>query len=283
MISVIVPTYNGATKIPNLLLSLATQTNLHFEVVVVVDGSTDNTVAVIESLKGQLPFSIQVIIQANSGRGGVRNVGVAHATYPLVLFLDDDIRLTHTIIEQHLKHHNTYPKSILTGSTLEDPNKCITDFHRYRRYLTDKWMAPFQDEHPCLTNNKQLFLSAAHCSLLKTDFHQIGGFNASLTDGEDAEFAKRAAQLNLPIYVDMNCIAFHDDYPTCGTFIQRQKAYAQAAATFRKKSIVFYVGQFQCWIYLIDHTPIFRIFPKKWRYRMYDVVVQAHIQSSITR
>lgn len=284
MISVIIPTYNGEKKIPNILHALAAQTVDTFEVIVVVDGSTDQTVELLNTLQPQLPFSLTVVTQENSGRGGVRNTGVAHAKHELLLFLDDDIRPTPTVIAQHLVHHQQFPSSILTGSTLEDETQCKTDFQRYRRFLTDKWMAPFNQSFPTRAAENHLFMSAAHCSMLRADFDRVGGFQASLTDGEDADFAQRASQLHYAFYVNMHIIAYHDDYPSCATFIARQKNYARAAAVKKsgKTALFLTVAKWPLWIWLVDHTLVFRIFPKKMRYRIYDAIVLAHVSSVMT-
>ena|SRR5687768_18307649 len=90
-ISVIIPSYNGAHKIMEVLRALEKQTVMPDEVVVVLDGSTDNTG---EMLKSQL-FNFKnfkVVWQKNGGRAKVRNFGVKQVNGDLLIFLDDDMR-----------------------------------------------------------------------------------------------------------------------------------------------------------------------------------------------
>jgi glycosyltransferase involved in cell wall biosynthesis len=77
-VSVIISTYNGAHKISDLLDNLVKQTIRDFEVIVVIDGSTDNTLSVVESYMNSFA-TIRTIWQKNSGRSKVRNQGAKEA------------------------------------------------------------------------------------------------------------------------------------------------------------------------------------------------------------
>ncbi len=87
-VSVVIPTYNRAAMVVEAVASALAQTALGIEVLVVDDGSTDNTTAVLA------PFvaagQIQVLHQANAGVSAARNTGLRAATAPLVAFLDSD-------------------------------------------------------------------------------------------------------------------------------------------------------------------------------------------------
>lgn len=85
-VSVVIPTYNRATLISQTLDSVLAQTYKDTEVIVVDDGSTDDTSAVLSTYLGQ----IAVIRQANQGLSGARNAGIAKAKGEFVAFLDSD-------------------------------------------------------------------------------------------------------------------------------------------------------------------------------------------------
>src|SRR6187397_1060160 len=89
--SVIIPTYNGAHKVVNVLRALEQQTHLPDEVVVVIDGSTDNTAELLRTNTFKLP-SLRIIEQPNGGRAQVRNRGAKEASQDLLIFFDDDMR-----------------------------------------------------------------------------------------------------------------------------------------------------------------------------------------------
>ena len=83
--SVIIPCYNRATLIGRTLLSVFDQTFQDFEIVVVDDGSTDNSIQVVEQYK-----SVRLFRQANAGPGAARNRALAEACGEYVAILDSD-------------------------------------------------------------------------------------------------------------------------------------------------------------------------------------------------
>lgn len=92
--SVVVPTYNRAAFIPSLIRSLTSQTFRSLEVIVVDDGSTDDTREVVLSLSQGDPRIIY-LHQDNSERGAARNNGISHSTGKWISFLDsDDVYMT---------------------------------------------------------------------------------------------------------------------------------------------------------------------------------------------
>ena len=95
--SIIIPTYNRVNLIGATIQSVIDQTFIDFELLIVDDGSTDNTKEVIDSYNDK---RIQYIYQVNGERGKARNNGVIHAKGKYVFFLDSDDLL----YPDHLKH-----------------------------------------------------------------------------------------------------------------------------------------------------------------------------------
>jgi glycosyltransferase involved in cell wall biosynthesis len=85
-VSVIVPCYNGAATIGRALASVFAQSFIDYEVVVVNDGSTDDTAAVLARYGDR----IRVITQPNRGLSAARNAGVRASAGEYIAFLDDD-------------------------------------------------------------------------------------------------------------------------------------------------------------------------------------------------
>ena len=87
MISVVIPLYNKEKQIKRTLQSVLTQTFQDFEIVIVNDGSTDNSTIEVEKIKDS---RIRLIHQENAGVSAARNKGIEEAKYELIAFLDAD-------------------------------------------------------------------------------------------------------------------------------------------------------------------------------------------------
>lgn len=89
LVSVVVTTYNGERWVGATLASALSQTHRHLEVIVVDDGSRDNTAAVVEAIAARDP-RVRFIQQANSGVSAARNAAIAASTGSLIAPLDHD-------------------------------------------------------------------------------------------------------------------------------------------------------------------------------------------------
>ena len=108
MISVVIPLYNKEASIKQSLMSVLSQFYQEFEVVIVDDGSTDNSVAKVEEIQDS---RIRLIRQENGGPSKARNTGVKNAKGEWILFLDADDDLLPDALshfEQLTKAHPNY-------------------------------------------------------------------------------------------------------------------------------------------------------------------------------
>ena len=97
--SVVVPVYNGAAVIERCLDGLGCQSisSDRYEVIVVDDGSTDTTPAVVTAWAARHPtVQLRLLRQPNAGPAAARNFGAREAQSPLVLFTDGDCAPTRT-------------------------------------------------------------------------------------------------------------------------------------------------------------------------------------------
>ena len=108
-ISVIIPAYNAESTLEECLESMVRQTVRPFEVVLVDDGSTDNTRRVAAKFEANL--ALRIVSQANSGLGKARNAGMAAATGDALAFLDADDVWGPGKIERGVKGLLKYPKT----------------------------------------------------------------------------------------------------------------------------------------------------------------------------
>lgn len=84
--SIVIPTYNEEKDIRDCLGSLEKQSDKDFEVIIVDDGSTDNTVEVVKKFK-----KVKLIQQNHNGPGAARNLGAKNARGIVLIFVDSDM------------------------------------------------------------------------------------------------------------------------------------------------------------------------------------------------
>jgi len=289
-ISVIIPTFNGAERIPNALSALTLQEHSDFQVIVVIDGSTDHTLPAVESFKNKL--NICILEQNNRGRAGARNAGAGRSTAQLLVFLDDDMRPEPNWLSEHIRHHIQHPETAMVGIQQSDPKLAQTDFHMFLAVRSGQWMANCPEAGTAMTSNNWFFTSA-NCSLPRSIFHQVNGFDEALRDTEDFDLGNRLLKSEIPVFFNPHCVAWHDDFPDLKKYIQRQRQYRNAWFKLIElkpeilennlrfspktpaglKGIFFKLFAHPCWI-RVEDVRIFKMFlPQKLRFKVYDYIV----------
>jgi len=110
-VSVVVPTYKHSDLVVQTLESVFAQTFSDYEVIVVNDGSPDNTGQVLQPLAES--GKIRYFRQANRGQAAARNRGLAQARGEFIAFLDDDDLWPAGKLQWQLELFKTYPQSVL--------------------------------------------------------------------------------------------------------------------------------------------------------------------------
>ena len=123
-ISVVVPVYNVEDYIENNIKSLLNQTYKNFEIIYIDDGSTDNSLNILNMFK-KIDSRIKVIHQENSGVSHSRNVGIEYSNGEYITFIDADdfvdndyleyllnlISKNHSDMAISISHHKNYDNS----------------------------------------------------------------------------------------------------------------------------------------------------------------------------
>ncbi|MDR0866400.1 MAG: glycosyltransferase [Candidatus Symbiothrix sp.] len=181
MISIVIPLYNKEKQIENTLRSVFSQTFQDFEIVIVDDGSTDNSANIVRSINDK---RIRFIEQKNHGVSMARNIGIQVAKYESIAFLDADDEWKPDYLETQIGLIHCFPECRVFA--------CAYEFKRDEK-LTPVILnkIPFKGEKGVLTN----YFEVASCShpplwtsavvVKKEAILSIGGFPKNVTSGED--------------------------------------------------------------------------------------------------
>ncbi len=127
------PTLNRASLLAQSLESLARQTlsPSEYEVIVIDDGSTDDTADVIPRFSSR--FNLRCVSIENSGISAAKNLGLFLSEAPITLFFDDDDIADSALLREHLDAHSRNPDEniAILGHTTWDPRLEITPVMEY--------------------------------------------------------------------------------------------------------------------------------------------------------
>jgi glycosyltransferase involved in cell wall biosynthesis len=289
--SIVVPTHNGANRLRALIESLLIQTHKKFELIFVIDGSTDNTKKVLDEYKHEFAH-FKIVEQENEGRAGARNTGANHAQGEYLIFFDDDMRPDENSVQRHLDLLNTDDEVISAGQQIEIESD-TSEFIQYKRYLTRKWVRHFENR-PTLLTKDTLFLIAANMGIRKSTFSKLNGFDPLLRDSEDYDLAVRAFLKGIHTVFDPLNLAYHHSFEKATEYVRRRREYTEGlknlyllrnasdrSGMYRKYDVkkkpmhrYFYAmipAQAAHWI----DKEYFTFLPKSLRYKIYDRIISA--------
>ena len=117
-------TYNRAALLERVLDACFEQTvgDGEYEIVLVDDGSSDDTPAVVERAKARANCALTVVSQPNGGLAKARNAGVARASGERIIFIDDDVLPLPNFVEEHLRAAERRPAAVVRGGAIEVEN-----------------------------------------------------------------------------------------------------------------------------------------------------------------
>ncbi|MCC7355148.1 MAG: glycosyltransferase [Anaerolineae bacterium] len=183
--SVIVPTYNRADLIPYTIDSVLSQTTSDWELIVVDDGSTDDTAAVVKRYQDQ-DARVHYVRQENAGVSAARNRGVANSTGEYLCFLDSDDELLPQKVAQQAGYLDSHQSIGLVASghlLIDREGQPLAQALPWRSY-------PRLD----LATLASTCPMVPHAVLLRRSwFVRVGGFATSLSGAADHDLWLRLA------------------------------------------------------------------------------------------
>ncbi len=193
------------------LRHLERQTWTDFEVIIVDDGSTDDTQQAIEQYLRAAPFALRYLRQPNSGAATGRNRAVAELESPLCIFIGDDIFPSPDFVRVHLELHREHPEieAVALGLTRwSEEGQTVTPFMKWMDWDGTQFLYAglMRGERPTWRHFYTSNLSLKTAYLRENPFHE--GFRRY--GMEDIELGYRlAAEHGLRMYFAPQALAAH--------------------------------------------------------------------------
>lgn len=190
-VSVIIPTHNRRDFVREAIASVLAQTYQNFEIIVVDDGSDDDTRAVVEEFSRAYPV-VQYVFQSNHGVSAARNYGVALSGGQFLAFLDSDDVWQPAKLETQIAFFAAHPEAAIchTEEIWLRNGVRVNPHHKHRKASGDIFARSLE---LCL-------VSPSAVMLRRTLFDQMGGFDPDLRACEDYDLWLRIAAL-MPIHL----------------------------------------------------------------------------------
>lgn len=223
--SIIIPLYNKAPYIRKALGSVFAQTYTDYELIIVDDGSTDESCAIAdefvreamgnglwaidEETNRQSPIANRLMLlkQQNAGVSAARNNGVAVSKGEYIAFLDADDWWEPTYLEQMAKLIDDYPDAGLYGLNYiyYKPGKTRVALKSQTGYIN------YPKEY--LQNNAMMIFTSSSSSMPKRVFEEMGGFPLSIRLGEDFLLWAKTALHHKVAFCDQPLAYYNNDVP----------------------------------------------------------------------
>ena len=239
-LSVIIPTFNRADTLSQTLSALESQTveTGSYEVLVVDDGSDDDTAEQVRQAQQHYPTPLFYFYQQNRKQGAARNLGASSARGELLVFLGDDIFPTPTFLSEHLQARQSYEtksgdpsKLVLIGYTTWPPGLERTSF---LEYIGEKgWQFGFsliEDPEDVEFN----YLYSSNVSIERRFFLESGGFDEHFKEygWEDIELSLRLKERGMRLAYCPDAVAYHYHETCIASFSERQRKVGHSAWRF---------------------------------------------------
>lgn len=185
-VSVIIPNYNYGRYLSEAVESVLNQNYKNLEVIVVNNGSTDNSLEVLKTFGNR----IKVVDQPNLGQSGARNTGLDHAVGEYIAFLDADDYWHPKKIEKQVSLLNNNTQLVYCGISRFDKsdNKIISQIlPHYRGRCSDFFLT-----QPGVS----IVLSGESTAIFsRALFEQVGNFDGNLNSAAGWDFFRRCSKL----------------------------------------------------------------------------------------
>lgn len=175
MFSVVIPLYNKEDCVLKTLNSVLCQTYHDFEIIMVDDGSTDNSLITVSSINDD---RMRVFSKPNGGPSSARNFGIKESKGDYIAFIDADDLWSPDFLFEMKRLISDYPDADIYGfnyGIIEQGKPVAKETACFRGYVSDKW-----DCFP-------LFYFSSACCCNADAIRKVGGFDERIFYGEDLD------------------------------------------------------------------------------------------------
>lgn len=225
--SLVVPSYRGASRLPALFDSLAAQKagTPQFEVIVVIDGVDDGTMALVEA---ETRFAVRTILfSSNRGRVAALNSGFDAAWGDVLIRCDDDLILAPSHIASHVALHHGSEQPVAGVGLTRDVHPPSPYARAYGRDAARRFFLGATSCPP----DRRWHLWAANCSIARETWERIGLYDDRYRGygWEDVDYGYRLHAAGLPLLLVEGATAEHHG-PARTVRARARKAFDSGAA-----------------------------------------------------
>jgi GT2 family glycosyltransferase len=221
-ISVVVCTYNGARIIRDCLKGLASLDYPNYEVIVVNDGSTDNTATIVQE------YGFRLITTENQGLSSARNTGMEAATGEIIAYTDDDARPDRDWLTYLAATFMDRDYVAVGGPNIAPPDdgliaQCVSN-------------SPGGPIHILLSDTEAEHIPGCNLAVRKVSLRAIGGFDPVYrVAGDDVDVCWRLRDRGWKLGFSPSAMVWHHRRNSVRAYWKQQKGYGKAEALLEKK------------------------------------------------
>jgi glycosyltransferase involved in cell wall biosynthesis/SAM-dependent methyltransferase len=269
LVTVVIPCYKQAHFLGEAIESVLSQSYAHFEIVVVDDGSPDDTSEVASRYP---PEKVRLIRQENRGLAGARNRGLSEARGEYVVFLDADDRLLAEALEVGVRELEAHPECAFVSGHCRF---IMADGDPSEESLTSKRPPRIEGDTYGVLLSREHFLIPGAVMHKRSVVETVGGFDTSLEACEDYDLYFRIAK-TFPVYHHDEVVVEYRKHETQMTrdaalmlrhtvkVLRRQREHIKSSHRYRKAyNIGLTRGRYEYGIPLIKVTRV-RVRTGQW-------------------
>jgi glycosyltransferase involved in cell wall biosynthesis len=254
-VSIVTPLYNKQNSIVATLQSVLAQTYKNYEVIVVDDGSTDDSARVVKEFidaSRLSPLAFRLISQPNGGVSSARNRGIQEAKYDYIALLDGDDLWDEHYLEEQVKLIQDFPEAKMWGINFAEMSRGEM-LRKLPTGLPDGYRGYVEDYFQMSERVSDLFHSSA-VVIQKKAFEGVGYFDERIKYAEDCDMWFRIIATYPVAFYDRMLVYYRQD--------------SENRALHRKISLKDYLPFFVDKYVAFKHNYMFYIWINRWSANM---------------